>query len=343
MRLIKGIVSQNSVDGFKFKVDINSNNEDFYPGLSSSGTYNFTVDWGDGNEDTITSYNQAEATHTYVSNGEYIVTITGSLSHWQMKDGDANIHKDKYLEIISWGESGILQDMTNAFYQAFSLSTLPEDPVPDSVTTLLQSFLGCSSLLSIPSNLLDDVLSIPATGIFLTSGVTTIPDNFGQNSNVTNIFRAFDLCNALLSVGNNFFENSNIDNAERCFEARNALTTIGDNFLANCNPTSSKTVAEVFNNCSNLTTVGSGFTENSGFVDYREAFIGCSSLTALPNIVGADSVPIFTQTFDMPTTNSVSGSAQELWNDYPSATLFANCFDACTGLSNYASIPGSWK
>jgi len=33
--------------------------------LESTGTYDFTVDWGDGTSDTITTYNQPEVTHTY--------------------------------------------------------------------------------------------------------------------------------------------------------------------------------------------------------------------------------------------------------------------------------------
>jgi len=31
--------------------------------LVSSGTYNFIVDWGDGSESHITTWNQAEVTH----------------------------------------------------------------------------------------------------------------------------------------------------------------------------------------------------------------------------------------------------------------------------------------
>ena len=43
--------------------------------LESSGTYNFVVDWGDGNTDTITAWNQAETLHTYASSGTYTITI----------------------------------------------------------------------------------------------------------------------------------------------------------------------------------------------------------------------------------------------------------------------------
>jgi len=45
--------------------------------LGAGGTYDFVVDWGDGNKDRIGSYYQAQVTHTYATPGEYEVTITG--------------------------------------------------------------------------------------------------------------------------------------------------------------------------------------------------------------------------------------------------------------------------
>ena len=51
--------------------------------LEINGTYDFTVAWGDGTNDTITSWDQAEVTHTYTSPGTYTVAITGSIEGWQ--------------------------------------------------------------------------------------------------------------------------------------------------------------------------------------------------------------------------------------------------------------------
>ena len=46
-------------------VDLENGN---YP-LSSAGSYNFKVYWGDGTSDIITTYNQAETLHQYASTG----------------------------------------------------------------------------------------------------------------------------------------------------------------------------------------------------------------------------------------------------------------------------------
>ena len=62
-------------------------------GLYSTGTYNFTVSWGDGSsDDVITSYNQPEATHDYgvvTPSDIFLITITAntafassSFDHW---------------------------------------------------------------------------------------------------------------------------------------------------------------------------------------------------------------------------------------------------------------------
>jgi len=70
--------------------------------LSGTGSYNFTVDWWDGTTDTITSYNQAEATHTYPSAGTYTVTIEGELSWFWFEFTPWN-DPEKLIEIQNWG------------------------------------------------------------------------------------------------------------------------------------------------------------------------------------------------------------------------------------------------
>ncbi len=59
--------------------------------LTETGTYNFTVDWGDGSRDTITAWNDPAKTHTYSENGTYTVHITGTITGWQFfMDGDSH-------------------------------------------------------------------------------------------------------------------------------------------------------------------------------------------------------------------------------------------------------------
>ncbi|MFX1398502.1 MAG: BspA family leucine-rich repeat surface protein [Promethearchaeota archaeon] len=68
--------------------------------LESSGTYNFTVEWGDGTNDTITTWNQTEVIHTYHFEGIYYINITGTFIGWNFND-EGDMHK--LLEIMQWG------------------------------------------------------------------------------------------------------------------------------------------------------------------------------------------------------------------------------------------------
>jgi surface protein len=65
--------------------------------LEGSGTYNFLIEWGDGQSETITS---STALHTYATSGQYTVVITGTLIGWRFnRAGD----KLKLLDIKQWG------------------------------------------------------------------------------------------------------------------------------------------------------------------------------------------------------------------------------------------------
>jgi len=51
--------------------------------LTSSGTYNFSVYWGDGSNNTITKYNDPAVTHSYSTSGVYTITISDTLIGWR--------------------------------------------------------------------------------------------------------------------------------------------------------------------------------------------------------------------------------------------------------------------
>jgi surface protein len=68
--------------------------------LVSNGSYNFYVDWGDGQVDLIRSWNQPEVLHTYSTAGTYNVKILGNITGWDFNfSSDAN----KIIKINKWG------------------------------------------------------------------------------------------------------------------------------------------------------------------------------------------------------------------------------------------------
>ncbi len=118
--------------------------------LDVGGTYNFTVYWGDGTQDTITSWNQAETLHTYATAGIYTIGIVGTIIEWSFGNSAVN-DNEKFLSISSWGslQFGVMSDFN--FLGCINLDLVGVTDVPDlSATIALQnSFDGCTSLTTI--------------------------------------------------------------------------------------------------------------------------------------------------------------------------------------------------
>jgi surface protein len=90
--------------------------------LVSTGTYNFWVDWGDGQKDYVTSFAQiyvretVARTHTYRTVGTYTIRITGVCRGWSFF-GLTN-EKPKIQSIERFGCLELINDTTNG--QQFS-------------------------------------------------------------------------------------------------------------------------------------------------------------------------------------------------------------------------------
>ncbi|NVM43279.1 MAG: DUF285 domain-containing protein [Candidatus Lokiarchaeota archaeon] len=111
--------------------------------LESTGIYNFTIDWGDGNNDTIISWNQSEVNHTYTSEGVYDISINGTINGWRFHNTGDRL---KLLEIKDWG-SLQLGNLGSNFYGCANLSLTATDKLNlKGTTTLTDTFRGCENL-----------------------------------------------------------------------------------------------------------------------------------------------------------------------------------------------------
>ncbi|MBY9007785.1 MAG: DUF285 domain-containing protein, partial [Candidatus Lokiarchaeota archaeon] len=111
--------------------------------LELGGIYNFTVNWGDGNNNRILSYNQPEITHTYASEGVYTIEIKGILIGWRFNGGGDKL---KLLEIKEWGAMR-LGNSGGYFNGCTNLNLTASDTLDlTGTTSLYRAFSGCQSL-----------------------------------------------------------------------------------------------------------------------------------------------------------------------------------------------------
>lgn len=108
--------------------------------LVSSGSVNFVVEWGDGTSDTITTFDQAQTTHTYSSEGTYEIKIRGIINGWQFNNGGDRL---KMGVIKNWGCLDI--SVNSGFRGCSNMSCVATDAPVITTTSLRDYFRDCSN------------------------------------------------------------------------------------------------------------------------------------------------------------------------------------------------------
>ena len=265
--------------------------------LTGTGTYNMTVDWGDGNSDVITVWNQAERTHTYGAIGTYVITIVGTCTGFNFANSGDRL---KLLSIQSWGQ---LRLKTSLVIGAFSgcanlnLSTVSDALNLSGEITLVGLFSGCTSLTSI-NNVNDwDVSSITtANGAFANctnfnsdisnwdvSKITNFTQMFNGCTNFNQDISGWDVSKGTLFTSM-FRDCVAFDQNLGSWDVSNATSLA--NFMIGKTPAtfSATNLDGIYNGWSQLTFLNSGLTPNFGTAKYTAAgSAGRLILTSAPN------------------------------------------------------------
>ena len=168
--------------------------------LISTGSYNFTVDWGDSTTSTITAYNQAAVTHTYSVAGTYQIKINGVCNGWQFNN---NGDRSKILSVQQWGTSLKFGTTEGGYFYGcnnLNLSSVTDLPILTGVLNMSNCFSYCSALTTInrinewETSLVTNMsyMFFRATnfnqdiGSWNTSNVTDMSDMFNQATNFNN-------------------------------------------------------------------------------------------------------------------------------------------------------------
>jgi PGF-pre-PGF domain-containing protein len=99
--------------------------------LESTGTYDFVVDWGDGNFSHITSWNEQNVTHNYTTEGIYTINITGTIVGFSF---DSTGDKLKIYNISNWGDLRV-GNKSGYFYGCSNLNSVATDTLNLTGTT----------------------------------------------------------------------------------------------------------------------------------------------------------------------------------------------------------------
>ena len=187
------------------------------------------------------------------------------------------------------------------------------------------NFYGCGNLTTIPGSGtlsgvggytgLAEVVSFNSA--FQATKLSSIPsDLFDYSPSATTFSNTFASILTLTSVPNGLFDNvPNATTFSSCFFACTALTSVPSTL----------------------------FDLNVNATNFSGTFRNCLSLTNVLQFTYNTNVTIFNNVYNMSSTsNALTGTAPELWNRTPTPAGTA-AFRNCTALSNFASIPSTWK
>ena len=123
------------------------------PFEADGNSLNFTIDWGDGNSDTVTASSDdlggGAIDHTYSSADTYTITMVGAVSGIKFNNGG---DKTKIKTIANWGN--YIMSKEDAFYGCTALNVTAADaPDLSDVTAahlgIQRCFQDCTSLTSV--------------------------------------------------------------------------------------------------------------------------------------------------------------------------------------------------
>ena len=187
------------------------------------------------------------------------------------------------------------------------------------------NFYGCINITSIPSSAslsavggydgLNEIISF--SNFMNGTSITSIPsDMFDFSPNVTSFASAFALISTITTIPTGLFDNVPL------------VTSFASCFFA----------------CANLTTVPlTLFDQNINVTSFSGTFRNSRAIVDVLQFTYNTAVTTFTNLYNMSSTsNALSGTAPELWNRVPTPAG-TDAFNNCVNLTNFASIPSTFK
>lgn len=122
---------------------IESNNQELIIGTNSNYSYDYTIDWGDGNVEQITT--NESPSHVYATMGTYTVAINGQFPAIMMSESD-ELSREALVDVVQWG-SQQWQSMEYAFFGCYNLENFSATEAPNllQVDSMYYMFEGATA------------------------------------------------------------------------------------------------------------------------------------------------------------------------------------------------------
>ncbi|GHU15123.1 hypothetical protein FACS1894163_00790 [Spirochaetia bacterium] len=332
---------------------INGSSGSFTIPTNNTWAYDWTIDWGDGNIDTVTGTGAADAgiSHTYTSNPQYTIEITANSNTGHAAFGfgsgsggaNATANKQRLLKALGHiNENTSVTDFPNAWSNCFNNCTnlnevspnlLPA--VPNGTSSIFYGmFEGCAGLSSLPAG-----FQLPA----VSNGTSFIFSRmFSGCTNLSSLPAAFQL--PAVPNGTSYIFAS-------MFSICTNLSSLPAAFQLPAVPNGTSYIFwDMFLGCTSLSSLPAAFqlpaVPNGTSYIFRGMFANCTNLSSLPAAFQLPAVPngtssIFSEMFAVCTNLSSLPAAFQL-PAVPNGTsqIFSEMFYGCSSLS---SLPAGFQ
>ena len=311
--------------------------------LNPAYAYDFTIDWGDGTSQIVTS--STNPFHTYATAGIYTIQISENFVGGF--PGIQFTYRDDYLkpiELSHWGNL-IWATMNQAFFGCSNLViTATDSPLTATVSDFSFAWAYCSSLATFP--LLDTSAGTNFEGAWRgCTGLTSFPlldTSAGTNFDVawslcenltifplidtskgTRFWTAWEGCSGLTSFP--LIDTSSGTTFQDAWYGCSGLTS-----FPLLNTSSGTNFQDAWYGCSGLTSFP--LLDTSSGTNFRSAWLGCSSLTGFPLIKTAAGTD-FRSAWE-----SCNGLTSFPLIDTAAGTTFERTWFGCSSLTSFPTL-----
>lgn len=304
--------------------------------------FDFTIDWGDGTTETITS-DDPDPTHTYASAGTYTVSIRGVFPH--MYHSADNTNAQKLVTVEQWGDIQ-WESMFRMFRNAYNMTLNASDAPNLAQVTSMQGMFSEASVFN------SDISGWDVSSITTMEDMFRKASLFNQDisswdvSNVTNMDDMFDAATSFNQPLNNWDVSSVTDMEDMFHDATafnqdigtwdvSSVTTMKDMFEGATN----------FNQNINTKVINEGTTDEyiawdvSSVTDMFDMFDGATSFNQPLNDWDVSSV---TGMGDMFRDASALNQNLSNWN-VANVTDMSNMFTGSLSTENYDALLEGWS